>query len=90
MDVGYYYTCVVECCAAWVSFFFFLEVLIWKLIYSSNESVLYSIIIFQIYSLKKRDFSEKILKKSEQAVVRRRFLQNFFLKSRFFGYKFEK
>ena len=53
------------------------------------ESVLYSIISFQIYRLKKRDFSEKILKKSEQAVVRRRFLQNFFLKSRFFGYKFE-
>ena len=42
------------------------------------------LISFQIYRLKKRDFSEKNLKKSEQAVVRQRFLQIFFLKSRFF------
>ena len=42
------------------------------------------LISFQIYRLKKRDFKKKILKKSEQAVVRRRFLQNFFSKIAFF------
>ena len=51
---------------------------------SSNESVLSTIISFQIYIQKKRDFTKKILKKSSPHYCLLRFLQNFFLKIAFF------
>ena len=55
-----------------------------QIIWSSNESVLSTIISFQIYIPKKRDFTKKILKKSSPHYCLLRFLQNFFLKIAFF------